>query len=502
MLFLEEKAPSVRMALAAGMLIAGEVIGFASRGFAEVWAWIGFFSLPALLAAYGWGLRRVGYAAVFVLGFLLALRTDAELKDTEDANAGLSGPRPALDLPVEGPVTSRRNGKTGRCSVDFPSQVGPLVLKVVLPLPEGGRVPQVGEIWRVDGWISRARDWSHRYDRRTLWVPQSARVRCVEVVRRDSVRAGWSAAGEELARRAGVGLAWCPELAALNRAILLGRRSELPKTWKRAFVDAGTIHVFAISGLHVMVVAWLLSAALSSLGVSVRAHGLVCLPLVWAYVVLTGLRPSAVRAATMVSLFLVAPMLGRRPDSLAAWSVTALGVYAFSPERLFDLGCTLSFVVMFGIVVWCHWARHFRPWFEEGSCWRKWSGGMGVSLAAWVAGVPVAAAAFGRFTPGGLLANTVMIFCAQWMVKLGAGGLVASFICLPLAVVLNNGTAILTWVMASVSEWVAALPFSSFSVTPWSLPKCALWYVVWGFVLLGVGALLPRRGQESKKWWR
>ena len=73
---------------------------------------------------------------------------------------------------------------------------------------------------------------------------------------------------------------------------------------------------------------------------------------------------------------------------------------------------------------------------------------------------------------------------------------------LPLAAVLNNGTAILTWVMASVSEWVAALPFSSFSVTPWSLPKCALWYVVWGFVLLGVGALLPRRGQESKKWWR
>ncbi|MDO5319121.1 MAG: ComEC/Rec2 family competence protein [bacterium] len=502
MLSLEEKAPSARLVFAAGVLIVGELVGFSARALADVWAWMGFFALTAILAAYGWGIRRVGYVALFVLGALLALRTEATLKDVEDANTGVFGPRPPLDVPVEGPVTCRRNEKTGRRSIDFISRVGPVGLKVIMPLPDGGRVPQMGEVWRVDGWISRARNWSDRYNRRTLWVPQAARVRCVEVVRRDSVRAGWSAASEDLARRAGVGLAWCPELAALNRAILLGRRNELPKAWKRAFVDAGTIHVFAISGLHVMVVAWLLNTALTTVCLPSCARGLVCLPLVWAYVVLTGVRPSAVRAATMVSLFLVASVLGRRPDALAAWSVTALGVYALSPERLFDLGCTLSFVVMFGIVIWCHWSRHFRPWFREGSRWRKCFDGLGVSFAAWVAGVPVAAYAFGRFTPGGLLANVVVIFCVQWMVRLGAGGLVMSFACLPLAAALNNGTAALTWIMAFISEKVAALPFSSFSVRPWTLPMCVLWYAMWVLVLGVLGTVLPRKGRESKKWWR
>lgn len=502
MLFLEEKEPSVRLALAAGVLIGGEVVGFSARALVDAWAWVGFFALTALLAAYGWGLRRVGYVTLFVLGVLLALRTEATLKDVEDANAGLFGPRPPLDVSVEGLVTCRRNEKTGRCSVDFASRVGPVGLKVVMPLSDGGRVPKVGELWRVDGWISRARNRSDRYDRRTLWVPEAARTRCVEVIRRDGVQAGWAVIAEDLARRAGVGLSWCPNLAALNRAILLGRRNELPKAWKQAFVDAGTIHVFAISGLHVMVIAWMLNAALAMVGFPVRVRGLVCLPLVWAYVVLTGVRPSAVRAATMISLFLVASVLGRRPDALAALSVTALGVYALSPERLFDLGCTLSFVVMFGIVVWCHWVGHFRPLFKEDGYWRRLASGFGVSFAAWVAGVPVAAYAFGRFTPGGLLANVVVIFCVQWMVRLGAGGLVASFVCLPLAAALNNGTAILTWGMTFISERVAALPFSSFSVTPWSFPKCMLWYASWGLVLLILGELIPRKGQESKKWWR
>lgn len=501
MLFLEERAPSVRMALAAGTLIAGEVAGFSTHVLVDAWAWIGFISLTAFLAAYGWGLRRLGYWALFVLGLLLALRSDAMLKDVEDVNAGLYGPRPPLDLPVEGSVACRLNGK-GLRRVDFASHVGPLTLKVDVPLPNGERVPQVGEIWRVDGWLAHARTRSGRYDRRTLWVPETKGAVCVEGGRRDVVRAKWEALADDLAWRAGVGLSWCPDLAALNRAILLGRRAELPKEWKQAFVDAGTIHVFAISGLHVMVLAWLLNAALAAIGFPARSRGLVCLPLVWAYVVLTGMRPSAVRAATMVSLFLMAPMLGRRPDSLAAWSVTALAVYALSPERLFDLGCTLSFVVMFGIVVWCHWAGHFRPLFSEESWWRKWTNGFAVSFAAWVAGVPVAAYAFGRFTPGGLLANVVVVFCAQWMVRLGAWGLVVSFVCLPLAAVLNNGTALLTWGMAFISERVSALPFSSFSVERWSLPMCVLWYAMWVLVLLVLGAFLPRKEQESKKWWR
>lgn len=501
MLFLEEKVPSVRLALAAGTFVAGEGLGFALHGLVEAWAWIGFFGLMGCLAAYGWGVRHVGFAALATLGVVLALRTEVKLKDLLDANEGALGLPPPLEVRVEGGVNAKEGKRAGENRVDFLTHVGPVPLKVVLPVPCGAKGPQVGETWRVDGRISQKKDAANRYARRTLWVPEAARAQWVAESPPDAARAGWEALGEDFACRVGEGLSWCPDLAGLNRAILLGRRSELPYARKRVFVEAGTIHVFAISGLHVMVVAWLLNTLLTKVGVPVRGRGLVGLPLMWAYVVLTGARPSAVRAAAMASLLLLAPVFGRRPDSLAAWSVTVLGVYALAPERLFDLGCTLSFVVMFGIVFWCHWSRHFRPWFAEGSCWRRWADGFGVSVAAWAAGVPIAAAAFGRFTPGGLVANLAVLALAQWMVKLGAGALAVSFVCLPLAACLNNAAAACTWAMAYVSECVAALPFASFEVTPWSPSFCALWYLGCFLVLLVAGLFLPRRAQVARRWW-
>lgn len=492
----------MRLAQTAGLLIAGEVVGFALPSLARDWMWVAFFTIVVGLVVYGWWGWRIGRVAVFALGIVLALRTDANLRWVLDGNSGLWGPRTPLRIEVEGTVNTWQRVKKGGWSVDFLSHVGPVPLKVIIPFTRLEGIPRQGEVWEVDGWISRHQDKTNRFGRRTLWVPETKRA--CRVAERDarSTRAQWDAICTELARRVGMGLEWNEELAGLNRAILLGRRNDLSRARKRIFVDAGTIHVFAISGLHVMVVAWMLNAVLVKFGVSAQVRGLVCVPLVWAYVVLTGARPSAVRAALMSTLCLAAPVFGRRPDSLSAWSATVLAVYAWSPERIYDLGCALSFTVMFGIVLWCHWARHFRPWFREGGRLCTLAGGFGVSFAAWVAGVPLAAHAFGRFTPGGLLANLVVIWCAGWMVKFGAGGLAASFVCLPLAVWLNNVAAGFTWTMGYISECVAALPFSSFEVESWSLAGCACWYVGWVAVLLLAGRVLPRRERIARRWWK
>lgn len=503
MLFAEGKRASLRLVGAAALLVAGEAAGFglARRGGAGLWGWAVFCVATGGLAAYGWGVRRLGWGLLFALGAVLALRTEAALNAVLDGNAGLGGARPALLLPVEGDVARRAQTKRGAGRVEFSSHAGPLPLKVVLPIPDGGHLPRVGETWRVDGFIARTGEAAARYRRRTLWVPEERGARCAVEGAVDGARARWAALGEELARRVGAGLGWCPELAGLNRAILLGRRGGLSRERRQVFADAGTLHVFAISGLHVMVVAWLLQTALARLDVPSPLRGFVCVPLVWGYVVLTGARPSAVRAALMATLLLLAPAFGRRPDPCAAWAVTALAVYGHAPERLFDLGCALSFAVMFGIVVWCDGARCFEPWFEAGSRWRRWTGDLGVSCAAWAAGVPIMAHAFGRFTPGGLLANMAVLVCAKWMVRLGAGGLVASCVCLPLAALANNLAAACTWAMMWVSARVAALPFANFTVTPWPLSLCALWYL--GCLFMGVLALrfLPRKGMPARRWW-
>lgn len=495
------RTPSVRLVGRVATLLAGEFAGFAIGGAGDCWGGFAVIFGLVLLAAWGWGARRLLGWALFALGLVLALRTEAELRQILAINSGELGPRLPLELRVEDDVSPPRPRTKGGWTVEFPSHAGVVPLKVVLPLrQQTDIVPKKGEIWRVEGWIAHPADESRRYHRRLLWARMNpAPCRVAEAPKCPT----WERVADELAGRAGAGLGWNEELASLNRAILLGRRSELSAERKQMFVDAGTIHVFAISGLHVMVIAWMLGALLEWLGMPLRVRGLVAVPLVVAYVVLTGARPSAIRAAMMASLWLVAPVFGRRPDSLTAWSVTALVVYAVAPERCFDAGCGLSFVVMVGIVLWVRWTQQFRPLVElpPDSWLAKFLGGLGVSLAAWIAGTPLAAHVFGRFTPGGLLANSVVVVCATAMVRFGAGALAVSFVCLPLAMVLNNISAAFTWTMALVSRCVAALPFSNFEVEPWGLGTCLLWYAAWLALFGGMGRFLPRKSLTSKKWW-
>ena len=489
--------PSSRFVLAVAALLAGEGAGFALPGLATVWGGVAVVLALVLIGAWGWGVRGLGWGVLAVVGLVLALRTEDGLRQVLGRNEGESGRRPAWEVRVDGDVVPLQS-KKGAWRVEFPSQLGVVPVKVVLPVATTNDVPRPGEVWRVAGRLAGRGGAKRRYDRRDLWCgPAAQRVA--------PARTGltWTTLADELARRAGAGLGWNEELAALNRAILLGRRTDVSGERRAAFVAAGTVHVFAISGLHVMVVALFLTVALGRLGFSLQARNLVAVPLVVGYVVLTGCRPSAVRAALMALLWLVAPAFGRRPDPFCAWSATAFLVYGLAPEKLFDLGCALSFTVMLGILLWGRWSRPLAPLgaFTPGTFPARLVGGVGVSFAAWVAGVPLAAHAFGRFTPGGLVANVVVVIVANVMVRLGLGALLASFVCLPLAALLNNAAAACTWVMATVSSLVAALPFASFDITPWSWSVCLLWYAAWIAAFHLLGRVWPKKSPEAKRWW-
>jgi len=243
-----------------------------------------------------------------------------------------------------------------------------------------------------------------------------------------------------------------------------------------------------------MLLAFLLHRLLALVGVPLRVRGLVVLPILVGYVLVTGLRPSAVRAALMAGFYLVAPTFGRTGDSLAAWSLTALFAYGSAPERLFDTGCTLSFAVMFGIVAWLRWGVCNLPsWCREG-----YGGECGVSLAAWTAGTPIVASVFGCFTPGGLLANLVVLRLAGCLVAFGMVGMVCGFVLPPAAALFNVLAAAMSFLMVQASSVVAALPGSSITVEPWSWSDCLAWYGTAG-ALMFLLALTRRR--QFAEWW-
>ena len=289
----------------------------------------------------------------------------------------------------------------------------------------------------------------------------------------------------DFSRRVAVGIERERETVSLSRAILLGERSRLPATTRRLFVESGTMHVFAISGLHVMAIADVLTYLLGLLFVPLRFRGVAAIPLLWGYVALIGFTPSAVRAALMATFNLVAPVLWRKHDNLRSWTLTFLLVHVYDPLLIVNVGNALSFAVMLAILLAGEWGRDLPKVRQT----------LLVTAVAWAVGVPIAAHVFGRVTPGGMLANLVLIAAAKLAVVSGAIGLIASYVSELTAVHLNNFGALAIRGMVLVAEGVAQIPGANFETGRWSLPVCAAWYAGLAILALAILAASERRRQ-------
>ena len=489
------------------MLIVGEACGFKLWRFASAWPWIATGGTFALLVAFGLGLsmRSVLIIAVPLLGIAVAMRSaDAWSSIVDSVPPGAARPKEFV-LNVDGAAAVRTNRTTHTVIADFTAHSGPVRARVLAPLKDigSGRLPMVGETWTCRGWISRTarrhEDGARPFARQTLWVTQA--VRTAPASRLAPVM---ETARAEFARRLGMGMENYEETADMHRALLLGRRGGMPQSRRRTFVAAGTVHVFAISGLHVGLVMCVIELILKWLTLPLRMRRALEIPCVIAYTLLAGAPPSAVRAAAMTVLWCAATVLGRRPDTILALVQTAVAVYFLRPERLFDAGCTLSFAVMAGLAVFFRWTSQFRPLLVPPRSWNQWirstllyvKGVLTITVVAWVAGVPMVAHLFGSFTPGGLLANLAVLPLAYLCVNTLAVGLVLGCASESVAALANRLAGACTQAMLDISERVAGLPWSTFQVHQWTMLECLAWYGACTLVLMAAGSVRRRREDD------
>lgn len=509
------------VAILALVFVSGEVGGFALPFMADQWPWVGCLALNMLLVAFGWNIPSLRWLVAALAGLAFAWHSETMriAVDRRSHTSAAGGLPPSYELDVEGGIYRRcRNDSDGGYIVCFGSSLGGIPVKVVAKMGDVALVPSTGERWRCSGWLSLKKDAPSRYARRTLWVLDDGCMERISAVRGLNVRKAYRRLSERLAINAETGLGWNPELASLNKAMLFGLRGEIGAEKWAMFATAGTMHVFAISGLHVMLVAMLLGLLLSRAGMSQPFVAMCVLPMLAGYVMVSGARASAIRAGLMAGLWVCSGLFGRRADSLVAWGVAAILIYAHSPECVFSAGCALSFAVMLSIQLWLRWSSQFaapldgllksaaqEQSFGDGrrkDVFLKWHrfgthifGAIGISFAAWIASVPITARAFGRIAVGGIFANVVIVPLAAISVVLGATGTVASVIARPLGAFFNNLAAASTWLMEMVSLAVAKCPGASLETLPWSWRDCAIWYVAWIALFIVLA-----RGLRRKEW--
>lgn len=149
--------------------------------------------------------------------------------------------------------------------------------------------------------------------------------------------------------------------SSLVFALLTGERGTIPQEVRSIFRNTGTTHLLAVSGLHVGLVTALLILLTGRIRKPLKLP-LILLALVF-FVLLTGSRPSTVRAAVMAGIFMTILWgWGRDVDSLTIWGLTVVCVILImGSEVLLDKGAQLSFGAVLSLMLF---ARRFRGRFS------------------------------------------------------------------------------------------------------------------------------------------
>jgi competence protein ComEC len=261
------------------------------------------------------------------------------------------------------------------------------------------------------------------------------------------------------------------ELTGIYIAMLLGQKAALESDQKDRFRMTGTMHLFAISGLHIGVVAAVIAQALLLIRIPRAVTPFIGLPLLYFYVEVTGAAPSAIRAFLMVTFFWCSLALNRQRDPLAAMIASAIFVLLLQPWQLWLIGFQLSYFVVFSILLLglplyqalAHWHRPFRdlpdkdlkPW-QRTYMWiaDKLLLLTAVSLSAWLMSAPLSAAHFGLIAPYAVAVNLLLVNLASLAISTGVISIACALLHAPAISWFLNHAA---WVTLALMDLIVGL---------------------------------------------
>jgi competence protein ComEC len=271
-------------------------------------------------------------------------------------------------------------------------------------------------------------------------------------------------------------------LASLLAGLTLGEKRDISPEIAKLFTDTGTLHLMAVSGSNVAIVAgfciWVLA------WVDRRARIVVTIVAVIFFSFLTRNEPSVVRATVMAIVGLVGFYRKRNADMMGLLGFAGLIILIWRPLWLFSVGFQLSIAATAGII-------YFVPKFN--SIINLGHGRLSkilyipimafvTTIAAQVAVLPITAEYFQRLPLAGLIANLPMILLAG---ILTIGGI------LFLPFILIGGIAgsayafILKWLLSMIKpllNFFANLPCAVINVNPPGVLKIILFFATIYFI--------------------
>ena len=383
-----------------------------------------------------------------------------------------------------------------------------------IALSVNGGTPAQGCELKISGWISGIKVNPQGYD---AWIrSQGATLKLsngqiIGLLESPTQFAVWCQRTQLKLEKWFSSLPWKDEDGgALLSATLLGRTALLPPEAKVAFTQTGTLHLFAISGLHIAGMAAGMLWFIRKLHLPEKPLGVIILSLLWLYVEVTGVSPSSTRAWIMATFIWLGQISERSTSILQSLALACTFTLILQPEAIDDPGFQLSYVAVIAIILVGAPAAQLlnQPSTEEklvpvkSQTWlqkAKWKtkkffvSGICISTAATLAGTPLTLTYFQNASIGGIIVNLILVPLSEIPLVCG---MISLFLSpweklLSLAQWINGGGVIVLKLMTWIAEVFSKIPGLNLQRGPTestSGPVC---------VLLLIGCFLAQAESKS-----
>lgn len=236
---------------------------------------------------------------------------------------------------------------------------------------------------------------------------------------------------------------------AILSALTLGDKNLLDPDTKSAFIKSGSMHLLAVSGLHVgiiyLILIWLFTKLLFKIPIPLQV--IIILLFLWFYAALTGFSPSVKRATIMFTFFAIGRLNKYAFNTYNLIAASAFFILLFNPNSIFMVGFQLSYLAVLSIM-------YFQPkigkliYIENKIVKYIWDL-TSVSIAAQIGTLAISIYYFHQFPVFFWLSNILIIPIAPFLIYFS----VLLFIFYPYGII-STGIAKLLNLLLSYLEWV------------------------------------------------
>jgi len=246
-------------------------------------------------------------------------------------------------------------------------------------------------------------------------------------------------------------------------AMVWGQRTGVPPAITTAFSQVGLSHIVAVSGMHIAVILLIINRLLIGFGLARSKAFWLAILMIVLYVLFIGAPASAIRAALMGLIVLLAAQTGRLANSINALLLAGDLMLMVNPQFIFDVGFQLSFMATIGIIYgypYLHWRLRRLTGFLAGSIVDM----LAVTLAAQIFTLPFILWHFGGVSLVGLGVNIIVLPMVPLVIILGLFNSLVSLLTVALGRIIGIFSYLAFNYIIVVAQTAAQLPLAYLTI--------------------------------------